>query len=255
MPIYCDQDFNNILSSYQLNSFEALWLYQGEWVEEGNVKAKSGRSDVVRMRLAHGGETTIAYMKRQENYRTNASRLLHKPRAICAREFENIQAWHVLGLPTMDALYFAQQDDPLRAILITRDLTGFVPLDEWLVLASDPERMKALKETARLLRRLHDHQWLHRCFFPKHVFIRQVGDTFELRMIDLEKARKTWISPGALIDEITQFYRRMIWKAGEAQTFLLTYFNVDSLSRWQTFLVKRIEKRTQWKKNKYYSPL
>lgn len=242
--MYCEPAFKDILSSYQLNSFEALWLYQGEWVEEGNTKEKSGLSHVVRMRLAHQGQTTVAYMKRQENYHTNASRLFFKPRAICAREFENINTWQAMGLPTMQALYFSQHDYPLRAILITRDLTGFAPLDEWLSKASDEHRLKALQETARLLRCIHDAKWLHRCFFPKHVFIRQVGDTIELRMIDLEKARKAWMTPGAVIDEITQFYRRMAWKPGEAQAFLCTYFKTEHLSWWQQWLVKRIEKRT-----------
>lgn len=250
---YTHPDFQSFLNDNQLNDFRALWQFEGEFVELGNVKRKSGHSNVVRINLEDShGHTCSGYMKRQENYATTFSHYFCSPRAICAREFSNIQAWQDQGLPTLEVLYFEQHQKPLQAILITKALDGFLPLDEWIEQNTDKVlRQKAIVRTAQLLKRIHAAGWFHHCFFPKHVFIREHNDLLELRVIDLEKAKRQWRTQRRIIHELTAFIRRFPWEnEQERLLFLKAYWDVDTLTPRQQKCLKAIEAREQFKKQR-----
>jgi hypothetical protein len=196
-------------------------------------------------------------MKRQENYVTTKSRFLSRPRAICAREFSNINAWRKLGIPTMQALYFEQvkqtKTSPLRAILITKGLTDYQPFDEWLAKTSNRVlRDQAFLKIASALRKVHQNNWLHHCLFPKHIFVREHEGEITIRFIDLEKAKKCFISKRRIINELTAFIRRCEWRnRAEFLQFLKYYWGVDKLNATHKLMIRRIHARIQMKENRH----
>jgi hypothetical protein len=237
MEIGSDAIFKEILIRHQLNDFDALWALEGELVEEGNIKEKSGHSHVVRLSFPTGAEPIQTYMKKQTNYATTLSRMMHRTQSICRREYSNIQRWHQLNLPTLEALYCAEVKNPLRGILITRALEGYMPLDDYLGKASPEQRTRLLAVAARLVRRIHQSGWVHRCLFPKHVFVCLEHQTVPLKMIDLEKARRAWLGMHDHVRDLSAFVRRIHWSStAECEQFLNIY--TEGLHPWHAQLLK-----------------
>ncbi len=117
-----------LLERHGLTSFEALWTLQLEAVDEPNTE-RGGWSSVYRLDL---GEAAF-YLKRQSNHLTRS--LLHPfGEPTFAREFRNIRRYAALGIPALQAAFFAERKLPgeRRAVLLTRALDGWQDLDAWL---------------------------------------------------------------------------------------------------------------------------
>lgn len=249
MIIGVDDSFKHILILNKLNDFESLWNLKGELVEAGNVKEKSGHSHVMRAYLDTGMGPICIYMKRQSNYATNLSRILGRSRSICSREYENIAAWEALRLPALKAVYCAEVQNPLRGILITIALEGYQPLDDYLPTASSQDRRAILQETAKLIRSIHKAGWVHRCLFPKHVFVSPSNKIVPAQMIDLEKARKAWFGIRDYTRDLTAFERRMAWQDDAERTlFFDTYFGGAEMTMYRRLFMHLIGKRILHKK-------
>ncbi len=214
------------ISKHQWNDFEALWALEATQVEEGNDKETGGHSHVVHF-MTSDPEPAHVYMKKQFNYSTRWSRLIGKPRSVCCREYDNIAAWKKLGIPTLDALHCAERYNPLRAILITAALDGYLPLNEYLLTVAEEKRVHVLQGVGRLLHRIHAAHWAYRCCYPKHLFVSVA--TAEIKIIDLEKARRSWTWMYDHLRDLSAFDRRMVWRSkAERQAFFDAYFERTS---------------------------
>jgi hypothetical protein len=178
-----------VLERHGLADFEALWDALLERVEEPNVK-RGGWSSVSRLNLDGRGY----FLKRQCNHRTRSlSQPFGEPTFV--REFRNIRRFEALGVPAITAAFFARRRTGKtgdRAILLTHALDGWKALEHWLAdWTSHPEALRAslLAVCGKLARHLNAAGMVHGCFYPKHVFLREHGNGFEARLIDLEKAR------------------------------------------------------------------
>ncbi|MFI4957294.1 MAG: lipopolysaccharide kinase InaA family protein [Gammaproteobacteria bacterium] len=244
MDIGVDESFRHVLNINKLNDFESLWNLKGELVELGNVKEKSGHSHVMRAYLESETGPLCVYMKRQSNYSTTLSRLLGRSRSICRREYENIAAWEAMGLPALKAVYCAEVQNPLRGILITVALEGYQPLDDYLPSATAQGRRAMLQATAKLIRCIHDAGWVHRCFFPKHVFVSPNNTAKPAQMIDLEKARKAWFGVRDYTRDMASFERRMVWQdEAERKMFFDSYFGGAETTLYRRLFMHLIGKR------------
>src|SRR3990167_1472812 len=163
-----------VLESQGLASFEALWALQLEAVDEPNTE-RGGWSSVYRLEL--GG--AAFYLKRQSNHLTRS--LLHPwGEPTFAREFRNIQVYRRLGIPALQAAFFAERRVPgeRRAILLTRALDGWRDLEYWLQgWSATPAatRQAILRACGELARQLHGAGQMHGCFYPKHIFLKADG--------------------------------------------------------------------------------
>jgi len=114
-----------------------------------------------------------------------------------------------------------------RAILLTRALTGFDDLDSFL------SRWQSLPAAARhhiihacaaFARRLHAAGIKHGCLYPKHLFLRDASDGWQVRVIDLEKSRSLWPSRYDRIADIEPLIRRAsAWSDADVRAFLTAY--------------------------------
>lgn len=177
-----------LLERNGLGTFDALWSRQLEAVDEPN-SGRGGWSSVFRLDLEGHG----FYLKRQSNYQM---RTLHAPfgEPSFAREFRNISRYEKLGIPALKAVFFGQRkvDGKVHAILLTRALDGWDDLESllqgWSEL-SEVQQSAILQACGKLARQLHRMRQVHGCFYPKHIFLRTMGDGYQAQLIDLEKTR------------------------------------------------------------------
>ncbi|WP_276488264.1 lipopolysaccharide kinase InaA family protein [Ectopseudomonas mendocina] len=221
-----------LLEQHGLASFDALWALQLEAVDEPNTE-RGGWSSVYRLEL---GDRAY-YLKRQSNHLT---RSLWHPlgEPTFAREFRNIRRYAELGIPALQAAFFAERRLPgeRRAILLTRALDGWSDLDHWLQCWGELDetgRGGILRACGELAGRLHQAGQVHGCFYPKHIFLRAQGDAFDAQLIDLEKTRPLLLGRRDRIKDLEPLLRRArVWSEAEIRELLVAYLgdtaDVDS---------------------------
>ncbi|MEX6501447.1 lipopolysaccharide kinase InaA family protein [Pseudomonas zhanjiangensis] len=229
-----------VLERHGLASFDALWALELEAVDEPNTE-RGGWSSVYRLEL---GERAY-YLKRQSNHLT---RTLRRPMGepTFAREFRNIQRYRQLGIPALQAAFFARRRLPgeQRAILLTRALDGWHDLEHWLqgwARRDQAERQAILQACGGLARRLHDAGQMHGCFYPKHIFLKAAGGAFSAQLIDLEKTRPLLLGERDRIKDLEPLLRRASqWSDAEVEQLLSAYLPPGGdLRRWSQRLGRR----------------
>jgi hypothetical protein len=228
-----------ILERHGLASFDALWALKLEAVDEPNTE-RGGWSSVYRLDL---GEAAY-YLKRQSNHLTRSlARPFGEP--TFAREFRNIQRYNDLGVPALQAAFFAARQVPgeRRAVLLTRALDGWQELEQWLQRwpqLAEAQRGAILRACGQLAGRLHGAGLVHGCFYPKHIFLREQGD-FAAQLIDLEKTRPMLFGHLGRIKDLEPLLRRAsVWSEAEVRQLLAAYLGSDAeVERWSQRLGAR----------------
>ena len=233
--------WQEILQYNGLDSFDALWDMDVEWFEAPNER-RGGWSGVARIQLqtADGGNIG-AFLKRQQNHMCRS--LLHPLRGILtfAREFRNIQRFQQADVPALEPIFFGQRqvNGAHQGILITQELAGFSPMDaaQFLPgsagLLSSIQARRALFETlAESLRKLHARKIQHSCLYFKHIFIKPLDAAkFEVRLIDLEKARWQPLAHRASFRDLYTLSRHAHgWPLTDYMRFFLIYRQERHLS-------------------------
>lgn len=209
------EGWREILWHNHADSFEQLWALDADhWFEPPNQR-RGGWSGVVRTRLAlpAGGEIGI-FIKRQENHVYREWRHGFMPAATFEREFRNLLRFRQLRIPTLELVYFGQRrnNGQLQAILLTRELEGFLPLDAISLLNSlnsDPMlRKRLILRIADVIRQMHDAHMQHNCLYPKHIFVKQLPDnSIDIRLIDLEKVKWRPFRKQAMLRDLATLHR------------------------------------------------
>ena len=238
---YYGEGWQEILHHNGLDSFDTLWDLDVEWFEEPNQR-RGGWSGVGRIQLkSPAGEQIGIFLKRQQNHMCKSPR--HPIRGILtfAREFKNIRRFQQLNVPALEPVYFSQRqiDGNHQAILLTRELEGFSPMDTPQLLpgkggpfASIKARRRLFTKLAAMLRRLHADKLQHSCLYFKHIFVKPIGnDDFEVNLIDLEKARWQPLKGRATFRDLYTLSRHAHgWPLTDYMRFFLIYQQEQHLS-------------------------
>lgn len=216
------------MQPYYEHNFDYWWNTSGPWVEEPNVR-RSGTSGV--QRVMHDGK--LVYVKRQTGH---LSRSIRYPfgRPTVMREGKALSKLLQLGVTAPAPIFYGAEkvDGVWRGILVTRDLGGFQDLDTWYseggrARISEDEHLRILDQLAQLLSRMHRARWQHGCMRSKHIFIRErsgdVGQEFDLALLDLEKSHGRLTTLGAARHDIFQLRRHSFWSESEWQALLSRY--------------------------------
>lgn len=246
MNPYIAAEDAGLLRRHGLDAFDALWALQLPEVDKPNTAGR-GWSSVARLQL----EERTYYLKRQSNYlKRSLVRPFGEPTATC--EFRNIQRYARKGIAALDAAFFSSQSvsGEKRAILLTRALDGWVDLDAllrgWDSLAS-AQQQAILSTCGNLAGHLHRARETHGCFYPKHIFLRQLGEAYEARLIDLEKTR-TLLRRQDRIRDLEALVRRVgFWSEAELRELLGAYLQVDrsdpGVDTWLRFVGVRRQRK------------
>jgi len=236
---YVNKDWRAILKHNQTETFEQLWrLNQEGWFEPPNER-RGGWSGVVRTSLStpEGGEEGV-FIKFQENHVYRSWLNLFRPVATLEREFRNIQLCRKLAIPTIEPIYFCERkvDGKLRAILVARELTGYQSADTEcynpISQINLPKRKQLIARIAHAINYMHQNHIQHNCLYPKHIFLRELGETsYDVRFIDLESARWRFSQRSIAKRDIGTLYRHTTgWGRSDRLRLFLAYRGEDRLS-------------------------
>lgn len=240
-----------LLAENGLDTFEALWNLELENVDEPNSE-RGGWSTVSYLKLGDKGY----FVKRQSNHLT---RSLGAPfgEPTFSREFRNIQYYKQLGIPAVTAAFFDTriQDNQKQAILVTHALDGWQDLESYLpnwFELSEKTQQQIVKACGLLLKKLHDNNMLHGCFYPKHIFLKVGSRGFDSCLIDLEKTRKLHFGKRDRLKDIDTLTRRTKkqWLERDYKLFLSAYLDKPIDSVEVTDWLARMAQRNEYKENR-----
>lgn len=219
----CDRE---ILEYNGLASFEPLWSLERDWYEEPNYR-RHGWSGVSRhvLKTPEGGSLAV-FIKRQQNH--NFKSLLHPLGGLptAYREYKNLCRLKRYGLPCPDLVFYGHRNagGQWQAILVTRSLAGYRPLEDCLdSIQSDDVGVRGalLASVAETLSRIHRRHLRHGSLYAKHILVQdrnQGGPSheacrFHSVVIDLERMRTHFPLFRLALCDLGQLYRR--WRRGE----------------------------------------
>lgn len=237
------------LAAHGLADFDALWaLHRQGWFEPPNYR-RGGWSGVVRHEPPGPGDSFGLFVKFQEDHVYRS--ILHgfAPRATYAREFANLRRFHDAGIPAPEWVYFGQkrQDGHLRAILVTRELQGYAPLDTLNPAELGRDRLRLLIRTlARTAREMHRHHIQHGSLYPKHIYCRfGAPDQCDVRLIDLERGRRHPCRRSIAVRDLSSLLRRIrhVYRRTDQLRFLLEYCDTPRLTRRAKSLARAVLRR------------
>ncbi|MDR7023315.1 lipopolysaccharide kinase InaA family protein [Pseudomonas peli] len=220
--------FSNATRLTHYPSFESWWQTQGEWVEEPNER-RGGYSGV--QRLTQLGQSLYAKKQTGHTYRS----LLHPwGRPTVLRERDALLKALKAGVAVPEIVYCAAERnrEGWRALLVTKALEGFQPLDEWYEHhareALDASlHQQLLQQIAQSLANLHKARQQHGCMYAKHIFVRiQTANTppsCEIALLDLEKSRRRLTRKQAALHDMLQLRRHSPWDQADWQSLINHY--------------------------------
>ncbi|ORU90287.1 MAG: lipopolysaccharide kinase [Cycloclasticus sp. symbiont of Poecilosclerida sp. M] len=246
---YIAEKWREILVFNNLDSHEKIWALQAEWFEEPN-HCRGGWSGVSRieLKLPEGG-IVGAFLKRQENHVTRTLRNPIKGVLTFSREFEVLRVFNKHKIPSLDLILFDQWEESgcRRGCIITEELAGYLPLssEEYRMggdfLTSADQKARLFVKIAALMHLTHQQGFKHGCFYPKHIFVKQLpeGDV-DLRVIDLEKVKKFFCKKRAAFRDLDTLLRH---SNGWSEDDKLAFFKVYQ----GEYVLKELSKQL-WKK-------
>ena len=229
-----------------LRSFDDFWNVQAEWFEEPNQR-RGGWSGVARCELKRpGGGVVRMFLKRQENHVTKTLRHPIRGMATLAREFKNFLRFERSGVPGARLIYFGEHRvaGKIRAVLATEELAGFRSLEDWMRVWRKEgwprlsDRRVLITSMATAVRRMHGERLRHNCLWSKHVFLKfadgipTARGAVEVRIIDLEKMKRTWSSNAAAGGDLSSLHRDCPdWSTTDRARFFKAYLGLQRLSK------------------------
>lgn len=249
MSEYFGDNWQEILSANNLATFDQLWDLKVDWFEEPNVR-RGGWSGVVKIELDSPHGKVGVFIKRQENHVTKSPLHPIKGRPTFEREFKNILRLRKHNLATLEPVYFSKRNlnGDLQAILVTKELAGYTPLDSKHLLTygelihDKSHKKRLLNSVAQTLRDMHRHNFQHNCFYLKHVFVKPTGDEWDVKIIDLEKLKRAIFKKDAIFRDLFTLHRHAQgWSHKDHIQFFKAYVQETKLSPESKVLWRLIE--------------
>ena len=238
------------LENAGLLDIESVSKREFDWFEAPN-RRRGGWSGVTRLVLnpeAAPEDQQAVFLKIQQNHFYRAASTCFTKKLTFEREFEVLQQLKQATDTIPELALFAtwQVGSDVGAILVTRALDDWYPLNDWLhghkgLTAPDEATFKkALKAIAQSAREINDAGWVHLCFSGKHLFVRPTTDgNFESCVIDMEKSRKHLRSNYRTRKDCSHFMRHTpgITDA-QKLSFLQAYFQTETFTEKQQRLIQ-----------------
>ncbi len=186
-------------------NFEDLWNLPAEYVEELNYR-RGGWSGASKLTLKDGSATTDYFVKRQENqFRYSFSR----PFGALTFQYEvdAILRNQQLDLPAIDLVCWGvrSSEKSTQGLLVTR-ATDYSSVSDILATKPDWARLgPVLSIVGEKLLQMHENGIQHGALYPKHIYINLT--TGDLKLIDLERARKCLFPKKAIKSDLSQLIK------------------------------------------------
>ena len=249
---YFGKNWQAVLKHNHLSSFDALWTVKTNWFEEPNIR-RGGWSGVVKIPLKMDGNPVFIFLKRQENHLSKTWQHPISGIPTFQKEYTNLRRFHRLKIPTQELIYYGSRvyDGNIQAALITKDLSGYFPLDKLLpddkvgLVQSWQHRRLLLSAVAKVIHKMHQHHIQHNSLYPKHIFAKPLDTVWDVKLIDLEKAKRRVFKNTAILRDLDTLRRHTAnWTNKEQVYFFKAYVNESKLSPKSKKLWYKIQART-----------
>lgn len=249
--------YQAIFAQNQLHDFDAIWAREIDWFEAPNER-RGGWSGVGRLQLdTPAGSPLRVFVKKQQNHGRFSLRNPIKGEPTFRREYEHLTFLAEREFDAPRVVFYGEQStkQQTRAILITVELTGFIPLDALSHEIATKGMMSAqtkrilLASIASKIRCFHQLNLIHRALYPKHIFVATEGATPQIALIDLEKARFSPIFWNNAYFDLAALNRHAEhWRRTERLYFFMRYCQLQQLTGFSKWLCRLIIKRSMRKK-------
>jgi hypothetical protein len=191
------------------SDFETIWKMDLPVVEEPNQRRGGWSGVYIYDHHNDNGATERFFVKRQENHYKKTLLNPIKGRLTFELEYINIQKFQDRQVPVVEPVFFEQRKykGKDQAILITKDLKGYTPLEDLLKNSPESEYEAMLTRSGQLIRNMHDAKLVHRCLHPKHLFLIKKNDAYEGAFIDLEKVRESSFNSSSKRDDLRRLLK------------------------------------------------
>ncbi len=212
MKPFISPDYSDLLTRHGLNTFGSFWDLPRHWVEDSNVR-RNGWSGAIRHTLVDGEAGGVSmFVKLQENHNYRSLTHLLRSRPTFYRDFSNIRRMEGIGALTAEPVFYGErrEGDKLQAVLATVALDGYRDLNFMFEDSSlgAPIRQSILHRIADAVWLIHCHRLQHNGLSGKHVMIKLgEGGTFDMRILDLEKMRRSWSWLRTAVCDLEKFIR------------------------------------------------
>lgn len=259
MKSFFDPQWHKVFLEQGLADFEILWQLNLKLLDKPNRgRSPDGWSSVGIMNLKlNNGVIKKLIIKRQQNHNSRTIRHPFTGIQTFEKEMINILRFDKQNIPVMKPIYFAKRkQNGVQAILITEFLDGFVSLDNFIKWHEPEEwprnlRNNLIKVIAQCVRRMHNCGLMHNSLYPKHIFVKQEGEVFTIKLIDLEKSRYGFFALNRRFRDLESLHRRI--ESGSATDrirFMHAYYDTDRLDESVKNFCLQIIRKTGKKRQK-----
>ncbi len=250
--------WERILAHNGLRGFADFWEADFEWFEPPNYR-RGGWSGASRVVLADpdGGEQVI-FLKRQENHIRKTWRNPFAGEPTFRSEARNLRFLNSRNIAAPQLVYYAERksEKGWQVVLATRELTGYLPLDELLEswrrqgwAKHRATRQRLIPEVAGLMRHLHRYRQAHNALHAKHVFVHP--EECRACLIDLEKMRPRLTRRQAMLRDLDSSNRHTFHLSRtDRLRFLLHYLQKDSFDEQARQLWRKLAEMERRKQRK-----
>ncbi len=253
-PVWAAAEYHQALRDAGLARFDAIMR-----PDQGHCMRALKARENWQLRLNVGGRRRIVFVKKHHvrGWRNRLRARLGLPSGPSAAREEavNIRRLESAAVPCMELAAYGERlrhDGLLESFLMTPQLDGFAPLDDFLrdhfPATGDEGRAKRDEELGRLIaqvaalaRQFHEAGFNHRDLYCCHFFVRPSGPgQFEIRLIDLQRVQqRRWRRRRWLVKDLAQLAYsapRDRIKCTQKMWFIRQYFGVRKLGpehkRW-----------------------
>lgn len=250
MKSYLNSHWQLILTEHGLTDFNTIWEVAKDWVEDPNLR-RGGMSGVACLELTQeDGEKKTLFVKKQSNHRCKNLSAPFFGIPTLEREMETILAFQQHHIPTLEPVLFLKQGKGAnqQAILITSELKNYLSLEAFANQLKEGRhiafstRCKLIEHIAKAIAKIHLAGFVHRCLYPKHIFIRP--DDWDIRFIDLEKAKESFSFKRAMLRDLSSLERHATyWSMADRLRFLKDYLTVLGQDKLKIKVLHQLGKR------------
>ena len=212
MSQFISHRYGHLLKNHAFNNFQDFWSLPENWVEEPNSRRGGWSGASFHTLCDDNGESFSIFVKRQENHNYFSLGNPCQARPTFFRELTNICLLEQIGVPSVEPVYYDERflNGRLQAILATVALDNYRGLNSLFTMPSMKEsiRKEILHRIADALRLMHSRHLRHGSLSGEHVMVKlHEDDSFDIRILDLEKMRRSWHRLYVSIRDIERFIR------------------------------------------------
>ncbi len=236
-----------MFARHQLTDFDAIWSREIAWFEPPNQR-RGGFSGVGKLLLQTGdGKNLTFFVKKQQDHGRKSWRHPISGEPTFRREFYNLNFLQQHHINAPKVVYYSENATARQAILISEDLTDFVPVDtiDFDNLTQNQQH-SLVQKVALEVKRFHNAGMMHRALYPKHIFVKSAQTLPEIALIDLEKARFSPLAWYRAYFDLAAFSRHAVdWDDKTKLLFIKSYLGKNELSFFNRLLSNMITRRAK----------